>query len=758
MTSVSQLPALRRPGIVSALQHLTGTTSLRDERDARVFKQQLLRALEDPEVAAAIERAATPESDGELPDALDYQGRPLLDNVASATAVAVVSGDGDTATPGAAASPAAEAAAAEAAATAETPGAALEPSSSFRARAATQTAAKTAAWRASAAKRTRQSGRTDDAINADSVGEIVDSHYTMTAWLLSPCHDSTSDHPGYGWRTVVFTAVGMSAVIAQCLIVNALIADLIDKERWGNAADDLLTSVQGLRVGSSIIAREMQYCRSEQDWNQFIESELASGSVAGGTLCWPQEYCDTLDDGAMRMNTTLIDEANARFGYINNCWPGEGKGKAMSYMEVITDFVLTIFLGFEIYSEQQELFLQALIFHAVPRAADLSTPDGGLGDHSENHMARARYFARTWSYTVFIGFRLYLIGLVSLASAILIVSDASIAEAVLNGIALLFIVEFDNKMWRVGSWGYHSRAASDGGGFRAAYKEKLLASWNIRPLLRVQEMATFVYAIIAMALTFVVALYARHYGRLFHLNDDEQDVVSSAFSDSTVIVLWDNGVGIVSVYVVIALVLVAAATYRLHGRRRKGGMPSTKVHPHTSVTMIVLMLSATLIASTITETLLLSFAARGEPFVKADSSVVGREGTGAGSLKLQWTSVIERHDNSTWADTMLLYACGHFVSMVVLLLVGERARGVGVSTGFYLVAGLLSAGFVALFFIVEIWPILYGTHPPASCVALPLRLLLRFLAHRPDIARCCAKHVALPSMPPSPPAGLRRAI
>ena len=76
-----------------------------------MFKQQLLRALEDPEVAAAIERAATPESDGELPDALDYQGRPLLDNVANRTAVAVASADGETATPVAVAagSPAAEA-------------------------------------------------------------------------------------------------------------------------------------------------------------------------------------------------------------------------------------------------------------------------------------------------------------------------------------------------------------------------------------------------------------------------------------------------------------------------------------------------------------------------------------------------------------------------------------------------------------------------------------------------------------------------
>ena len=123
----------------------------------------------------------------------------------------------------------------------------------------------------------------------------------------------------------------------------------------------------------------------------------------------------------------MIDEANARYGYINSCWAGIGSGKAMSYMEIITDLLLTIFLGFEIYSEQQELFLQALIFHAVPRDDDKSTPNGDLMRTKSNGAKTTRYdlcmyYLRTWAYTIFIGFRLYFIGLVSVASAILIVS------------------------------------------------------------------------------------------------------------------------------------------------------------------------------------------------------------------------------------------------------------------------------------------------------------------------------------------------
>jgi hypothetical protein len=174
----------------------------------------------------------------------------------------------------------------------------------------------------------------------------------------------------------------------------------------------------------------------------------------------------------------------------------------------------TIFLGFEIYSEQQELFLQALIFHALPRGqnSDLAVnqksrcdfrhvnfdPQSVLWSVRFGHLtqvtlsrankysvsqlserttscftfrrgltrfssgfdctclihlvftcdARVHYWrscfhifhanANTCTQLYVLG--RYFIGLVSVASAILIVSDASISEAVLNGIALLFIV------------------------------------------------------------------------------------------------------------------------------------------------------------------------------------------------------------------------------------------------------------------------------------------------------------------------------
>ena len=226
-------------------------SSLKAERDGRLFKQQLLRALQDPEVAVALRVAVMSAGEEELDDALDFDGN-----------VDTIKQEDEEEYGAAPAAAAAAAPAPDAAADAAPQGAGsgLKRISSVD---KTKTAARRAAWQASAAARMQQSGKTLDAISADAVGEIVNSHYTMTAWLLCPSHDALSHRMG---KTIHYCAIGMIASVTQCLIVNALIADLIDKERWGNAADGLLSEVQGLRPGSSIIAREMQYCRDEESW------------------------------------------------------------------------------------------------------------------------------------------------------------------------------------------------------------------------------------------------------------------------------------------------------------------------------------------------------------------------------------------------------------------------------------------------------------------------------------------------------------
>ena len=70
------------------------------------------------------------------------------------------------------------------------------------------------------------------------------------------------------------------------------------------------------------------------------------------------------------LRTSLINEANARFGYINNCWAGSGLGKDMSWMEVITDLVLTIFLGLAVHTADTGAA------HATP--AQLTTRHGAF--------------------------------------------------------------------------------------------------------------------------------------------------------------------------------------------------------------------------------------------------------------------------------------------------------------------------------------------------------------------------------------------
>ena len=506
-----------------------------------------------------------------------------------------------------------------------------------------------------------------DIIESEAVTEMVHSHYTMTAWLLCPTHSELMD-PENLWRTIGHGAVGMLAVIAQCLIVKALIADLIDQERWGNAADDLLGGVQGLDRGSSIIGREMPYCRSESAWNEYVEQQLLVDSVPHRKLCWPQEFCDSQADGGILMNVSLIDEANARFGFINNCWAGSGSGKDMSWMEIITDLVLTLFLGFEIYGEQQELFLQALLFHAVPKNNDLHGK--GLSGYNST-WGKALYCFRLWCYTLFIGFRMYLIGLVSLASAILIVSDTSIAAMVLNGVALTFIVDFDNKLWKVGTWGVHSSTSASGGGYRAEYERLLKETPNIADVLKVQERATLMYASVAMVITFVVELDARHYGEIFNLPPD-RSVGMSAFSAETVHELWANGVGWVSLYVVTAVVLLSFATTSLHRRSWCPQFWSCSVHPeanndkkktvvdgYTSGMTIVLILAGSLIATLVTDVLLLALAGRGEPWVQADPGESGSE--------LSWTAKIVNRDNFALSMQFFWFLLVHFLCMVLLL-------------------------------------------------------------------------------------------
>lgn len=698
MTSVTQLPAelpgaaglppVRRPGIAKALDHLTGSTSLRAERDARIFKSQLMEALRDPVVLKTLSEAAlsAEHEEGHKSDALDFDGTPILNRDEE-------NANGAQIEPAAAASP-------------EAGGTPIAPLDAPRWPPTRTTVSSIVHWRKF------QSNKTIDTINAQGVEEMIDSHYTMTAWLMSPTHAEQADTPGNTLRTFQHSLLGMLAVTTQCLIVKALVADLIDTERWGNAADDLLGSVKGLDTGSSIIGRELPYCRSDSDWNNFIASALLTSSTPAGTMCWPKDYCATLDGDPKQMDLSLIDEANARFGYINNCWSGAENGKAMTMMEIITDFVLTLFLGFEIYSEQQELFLQALIFHAVPRAKDGVTLSGGLSDF-HGKVSRLMYCFRLWSYTLFIGFRIYLIGIISLASAVLIVSDASVTQAVLNGIALLFIVEFDNKMWAVGSWGKHSRAHSDGGEYRSSYKAKLLGSWNIRPVLRAQEKATARYATVAMVITFALELHARHVGLLFNLSTDEYDSTRSAFAATTVVDIWENGVGFVTLYIIVALALLCGANLSLHVRTRlKPGEKSQKttVSAVTSVIVIALVMIATLIATVATEVLLLWIVKRGEPFVKAESTVIGRSDDG--ELQLQWTSTIVDIDNWNSGGSLFWYSLAHFCLSIGLVLFGESvADGTNLANKkrrqlFYIVVSLVILACMMYQFVGEVIPIM----------------------------------------------------
>ena len=388
---------------------------------------------------------------------------------------------------------------------------------------------------AAAAEREKSPG-VDDTVNDDAVVQMLTSHYTMTAWLLTPTHESLmKEHPRSSCWTVT---VGMAAAVLQCLIVHALIGDLIDRDRWGNQADDILGATAGAGQGG-IIGREMPYCRSKEAWEGFVEGGLGSNSTESTTRCWPQSYCDELGSNATVLELSLVDAANTRHGFLNSCWEpaSESSGKGMSKMEVATNVLLAFFLGFEIYSEQQQLFLQTLLFHSIPRLK-VNGVEGGEGKPltiatTKGAAASGMYILRTLLYTVFIGFRLYFLGLVSLASAVLIIADSGITDACLNGMALLFIVDLDERLYKVGKWGFHSAADTEGGKFRNDYMERFKEAKHIQPLLHVQESGTLAYAALATPFTFAVALWCRNTGGLWNLNPVLKS--HSAFSTDSVV-------------------------------------------------------------------------------------------------------------------------------------------------------------------------------------------------------------------------------
>ena len=99
--------------------------------------------------------------------------------------------------------------------------------------------------------------------------------------------------------------------------------------------------------------------------------------------------------------------------------------------------MMLAFFFVETHDEEGELFLQALLPFSAPRQASDAYADGTAYTPSR------KFWAKSLFLDAFLGLRFYFVSAVALASGQLIVANPGIIDCVLNGIALLFIVEFD---------------------------------------------------------------------------------------------------------------------------------------------------------------------------------------------------------------------------------------------------------------------------------------------------------------------------
>ena len=161
-------------------------------------------------------------------------------------------------------------------------------------------------------------------------------------------------------------------------------------------------------------------------------------------------------------------------------------------------------------------------------------------------------------------------------------------------------------------------------------------------------------------------------------------------------------------YIIIAAFMLVYSIFSLHfGKTQGRRAPKTTVHLHTSAMMVVLMLAAALIATMATEILLLWIVKRGEPYVKAESSVIGLSD---GELQLKWTTTIVTSDNFAINERILYYLLAHLCGMVMLVALsdftlGQRRHSPSPKL-FYAVASLALIVVGVLIFLGEVWPIL----------------------------------------------------
>jgi hypothetical protein len=318
----------------------------------------------------------------------------------------------------------------------------------------------------------------------DNQKDHIESINTVAAYCLIPTlKDSTTGGESTAKLSVtwkwVYMMIGIIFTFMQGFVVTSMINDGINVDDRHGAADAYL------EAKFDIPSREIIYCKDSQESWENKSALLAASNIT-----------DDPDD--------LHQMTNAFAGLYSNCIVGTENGNPMFWAEIITVILMLFFFVLETYAENSELFLQALLIHASPRLNADQDKDGNnvlgvFGDASRFETRSATFWIKSFLLDLFFGIRFYFVASIAVASGHLIVATPGIVESVLNGLALLFIVEFDEKTFALMVQNTHNVVLSG----------QIQRSRNIDIIFSEKARVTVVYSIVQILIAALVAFSKR---------------------------------------------------------------------------------------------------------------------------------------------------------------------------------------------------------------------------------------------------------
>ena len=332
--------------------------------------------------------------------------------------------------------------------------------------------------------------------------EHIESINTVTAWLLMPAiirpPKKSAKHPNGGWLGhwdyVWYVWLGLFFTGLQCFVVTAMIMDVTVQNAVSEFTDDTLLERLGQEARTTIVAgsetlldqygmppRGLKYCKNETEWEEMRTSLIAGGMDGEEAAMMANLYKGIYKDCL----NPLREDAATLYQF----------GEPMFISEFIVAGFMLCFFCVETYEENRELFLQALLVFSAPKAKSGRFFDATLYGPSWT------FWSKSALLDIFLGIRFYFVSAVALASGQLICANPGIIDCVLNGIALLFIVELDEKIFALMVTKTHA----------SKLKSEVIEAKNIGMVFETKDGSVKIFTAFAMVFASVAALGMRLY-------------------------------------------------------------------------------------------------------------------------------------------------------------------------------------------------------------------------------------------------------